>query len=225
MSFAIRPAITPVYLTRSLKERGAVRSWPKAAYAQKKKWKKHLSPSRRRALRPFFVQRSERCKYRLWPGLLRGLLALQRLHAVQGFAKKSKGSCTALRSVEELALGVTLPACKGYDLKNLLHRIFSFSELVAPARNPTPSSPFAKRLKGPACFALRHFLVLHSVTRDLLAINANLHDVKNVEKGLRLGHFSNVGWEKGNFGKRGIEMGYSLCGAWPSVITSRGNFR
>lgn len=32
--------------------------------------------------------------------------------------------------------------------------------------------------------------------------------------------FSNVGWEKGNFGKRDIEMGYSPCSAWLSVITS-----
>jgi hypothetical protein len=66
---------------------------------------------------------------------------------------------------------------------------------------------------------------LHSVTKNFLAISANVHGVKNVEKGRHLGHFSNVGWEKGNFGKRGIEIGYSPCGAWPSVITSRGNFR
>jgi hypothetical protein len=37
--------------------------------------------------------------------------------------------------------------------------------------------------------------------------------------------FSNVGWEKGNFGKRDIEMGYSPRSAWLSVITPRGNFR
>jgi len=66
---------------------------------------------------------------------------------------------------------------------------------------------------------------LHSVTKNFLVISANLHGVKNVEKGRRLGRFSNVGWEKGNFGKRGIEMGYSPCGASPLVITSRGNFR
>ncbi|MFJ4249328.1 hypothetical protein [Pseudomonas sp. NPDC089741] len=50
---------------------------------------------------------------------------------------------------------------------------------------------------------------MHSVTKNFLVISANLHGVKNVEKGRRLGRFSNVGWEKGNFGKRGIEMGYS----------------
>jgi hypothetical protein len=42
---------------------------------------------------------------------------------------------------------------------------------------------------------------LHSVTKDLLATSANLHDVKNVGKGRLLGHFSDEGWEKGNFGK------------------------
>ena len=141
------------------------------------------------------------------------------------FCKKEQGCCTALRSVDELAREVKRPACRGYDLKNLLHRMFSFSELVAPTGNPTQPSPLEKRLKGPVCLALRHSLVLHSVTKDLLATSANLHDVKNVEKGCRLGHFSNVGWEKGNFGKRGIEMGYSPCGSWSSVITSRGNFR
>jgi len=59
--------------------------------------------------------------------------------------------------------------------------------------------------------ALRHFLVLHGVTKDLLATSANLHDVKNVKKGRRLGHFSDVGWGKGNFGNRGIETGCSPC--------------
>jgi hypothetical protein len=53
----------------------------------------------------------------------------------------------------------------------------------------------------------------------------NSHDVKNAEKGRRLGHFSDVGWEKGNFGKRGVETRYSPCRAWLSLITSRGNFR
>ncbi|MCT8946731.1 hypothetical protein [Pseudomonas iridis] len=187
--------------------------------------KKHLSPSRRRALRPFFMQRPEWCRHLLCPSLLRGLLALQRLHAVQGFAKKSKGSCTALRSVDELAKGMKRPACMGDGLKNVPHRMFSFSGLIAPAGNPTQPRPLAKRLKGPACLALRHFLVLHSVTKDLLAASANLHDVKNVEKGRRLGHFSDVGWEKGNFGKRGVETRYSPCCACLSLITSRGNFR
>lgn len=144
---------------------------------------------------------------------------------MQGFAKKSKAVALRYEASTSWPWEVKRPACRGYDLKNLLHRMFSFSELVAPAGNPTQPSPLEKRLKGPACLALRHSLVLHSVTKDLLATSANLHDVKNVEKGCRLGHFSNVGWEKGNFGKRGIEMGYSPCGSWSSVITSRGNFR
>ena len=40
-----------------------------------------------------------------------------------------------------------------------------------------------------------------------------------------LGRFSDVGWGKGNFGNRGIEMSYSPYRALLSVITSKGNFR
>lgn len=162
------------------------------------------------------------------PGLPRPVAGTGGVEAIARsarFCKKEQGCCTALRSVDELARGVKPPACRGYDLKSLLHRMFSFSELVAPAGFRHSPVRLKKRLKSPACLALRHSLVLHRVTNDLLATSANLHDVKSVEKGRRLGHFSNVGWEKGNFGKRDIEMGYSPCASWSSVITSRGNFR
>lgn len=129
------------------------------------------------------------------------------------FCKKEQRRCSALRSVEELACGSRRPACWDYDLKNLLHRLFSFSELIAPAGNPAPAGPLAKRLKGSASLAFRYFPVLHSVTTNCLVTSAKSHDAKNFEEGLRLGHFSDVGWGKGNFVKRGVEMGYSPCGA------------
>ena len=105
------------------------------------------------------------------------------------FCKKEQVCCTALRSVDKLARGVKRPACRGYGLKKLLHRMFSFSELVAPAGNSTQPSPLAIRLKGPACLALRHFLILHSVNKDLLATSANLHDVETSKRDVALAIF------------------------------------
>ena len=66
------------------------------------------------------------------------------------FCKKEQRRCSVLRSVEELACGSRRPASRDYDLKNLLHRLFSFSELIAPAGNSAPAGPLAKRLKGSA---------------------------------------------------------------------------
>ncbi len=41
----------------------------------------------------------------------------------------------------------------------------------------------------------------------------------------RMAIFSEVGWEKGNFSKRGIKTGQSPCRSWLSPITSEGNLR
>ncbi|AZE58752.1 hypothetical protein C4K02_0358 [Pseudomonas synxantha] len=50
--------------------------------------KKHLSPSRRRALRPFFLQSGRVCKSRCRPSSERGPVTDWQLHSVQSFAKK-----------------------------------------------------------------------------------------------------------------------------------------
>lgn len=192
---------------------------------KKKRCKKSLIPLPPTGFASLFCAKVRAVQTPALPRPAAGAGGVEAIARSARFCKKEQGCCTALRRVDELARGVKRPACRGYDLKNLLHRMFSFSELVVPAGDSTQPSPLEKRLKGPACLALRHSLVLHSVTKDLLATSANLHDVKNVEKGCRLGHFSNVGWEKGNFGKRDIEMGYSPCSSWSSAITSRGNFR
>ena len=48
---------------------------------------------------------------------------------------------------------------------------------------------------------------------------------KKTPKLMTHGYFSDVGWEKGNFSKRGIKTGWSSYRSWLSPITSEGNLR
>ena len=48
---------------------------------------------------------------------------------------------------------------------------------------------------------------------------------KKTPKLMAHGYFSGVGWEKGNFSKRGIRTGWSPYRSWLSPITSEGNLR
>lgn len=64
----------------------------KIALSRKNEREKHLSPSRRRALRPFFVQIRMKCKRTCSPGGLWGAAGDRQFHKVQSF----EGKCSAV---------------------------------------------------------------------------------------------------------------------------------
>lgn len=105
------------------------------------------------------------------------------------FCKEVQIRGTALRSIDELAKDVRRPACRGCGLKNLLHRVFSFLELFAPLANPTRPVRWESGCKARSAWLCGVFWYCTESPRIFLLSVPNSHDVKNTEKGRRLGHF------------------------------------
>ena len=67
---------------------------------KKKRQKSHLSPSRRRAVRVFFLQIRLLCKLTFRPAQSRGKRGKRQLHGMQRFAKKCRITAPRLRRAE-----------------------------------------------------------------------------------------------------------------------------
>jgi hypothetical protein len=106
----------------------------------------HLSPSRRRALCPFFVQTGSECKRCPCPSPLRGLGDVSRLHRLQRFAKKCSGIAYASQGGRGVGTQTRCPVYGDYGCENLLQAVCSFSEPFISGVNQRLPNPMQKRL-------------------------------------------------------------------------------